>query len=101
MSESFSILLCQSCGWKKVCKLTDSDLKEIKNDSMSSRKFRCQSCGRGVAPRNFPDPQGELNIKSREESLKSEMNSWIESGVDFQRKFIEDKIGKEDNDQGH
>jgi len=101
MARAMSILLCQSCGWKEVCELDRSVAVEIKNDSMSSRKFRCPSCGRGVVPRSFPDPQRELDLKSKDERIKSEMDEWTERSLDFQKRFLEDDDGSEDNDQGH
>lgn len=97
MPEGPSIFLCSSCGWKKVCDPDECGLVELSNDSLSARKFRCPSCGRAVAPRKFPDPQSELNKKSREESVKAEYDDWMAKSSDFQRKFIEARDGKVDD----
>lgn len=81
------ILLCSWCGWKRISDLNDTDLKELKNDTLSSRKFRCQKCGRGVAPRPIKDPQKELELKNQETTIEQENKKWIEEILQFQEEF--------------
>lgn len=92
--DRFHLFLCEPCGWKKVCNLEMSGLKEMSNDSMSSRKFRCPSCGRGISPRKLSDPQGELDRREKEEAMKSEYKDWLDKSMEFQAKFAEDNDGK-------
>lgn len=87
------ILLCQSCSWKLVSDLSESGLYELKNDSMSSRKFRCPQCGKAVVPRKIKDPQEEQNRKAESERLKQENKKWMEENIKFQNNFM-----KENND---
>lgn len=94
MPEGPSIFLCSFCGWKRVCSPDKSGLVELSNDSLSARKFRCPSCGRGVAPRKFPDPQSDVDKRAKEEFTKAEYEDWMAKSVDFQRNFIEARDGK-------
>lgn len=89
------ILLCQSCSWKLVSDLSDSGLVEIKNDSMSSRKFRCPKCGRAVAPRSIKDPQEEHDRKAETERVREENKRWMEENIRFKTDFMREK----DDDQ--
>lgn len=89
MSKGKVILLCASCGWKRVCDGECSGLRELKTDTLSSRKFRCPGCGRGVAPRKFPDPQAEADRKAKDDRLKAENEAFLGETIDFQRKFSE------------
>lgn len=88
---SKKILLCSWCNWKRISDLNDPDLKELKNDSMSARKFRCPKCGRGVAPRPIKDPQKELELKNQETTIQQENKKWIEEIVQFQEEFRKEK----------
>jgi predicted RNA-binding Zn-ribbon protein involved in translation (DUF1610 family) len=89
------ILLCQSCSWKIVSDLSDSGLHELKNDSMSSRKFRCPNCGRAVVPRGVSDPQKEQDRKAESERLKEENKKWMEENIRFQNNFVKEKDDNE------
>ena len=91
MQMSKKILLCSWCGWKRISDLTDPDLKELKNDTMSSRKFRCLKCGRGIAPRPIKDPQKELELKNKETNIKEENKKWIDEVLQFQDDFRKEK----------
>lgn len=93
-NDPVCIFLCGSCGWKKVCRLEQSGMHELRSDTMSSRKFRCPSCGRGVAPRKFPDPQSEADRQSAETNLKIEYEDWLDKSMDHQREFLREKDGK-------
>lgn len=99
MADAKSIILCEYCGWKRVCDPKSSGLHELKNDSMSNMKFRCPGCGRGVAPRPAKDPQAEVERKAREERSKSEYEAWMERSIDLQKTFIKE-IDEQNNDQG-
>lgn len=99
MTEKF-LLLC-GCGWKSI-----SDLKgevgavEINNDTLSSRKFRCPSCGFAVTPRKTKDPQAELDRARKDVEIAEENKRWLEDSVEKQIEFIKEmKDGEEDNDQ--
>lgn len=93
MKSKKAIILCASCGYKKVCEPEDTGLVELKNDTLSPRKFRCPGCGRAVAPRSFPDPQSELEGKAKEERLKAEHEAFVGEAMDFQRRFSEGADG--------
>lgn len=93
MNSNKVILLCSACDFKKVCALEETGLVELKNDSMSSRKFRCPWCGRAVAPRKFPDPQADLENKAKEERLKVDHEAFVGESIEFQRKFSEESNG--------
>lgn len=99
MSEKF-LLLC-GCGWKMI-----SDLKgevgavELRNDTLSSRKFRCPSCGFAITPRKTEDPQADMDRKKKDQSMAEENKRWLEESVEKQAKFIKEmRDGEEDNDQ--
>jgi DNA-directed RNA polymerase subunit RPC12/RpoP len=91
MANKKSIILCEYCGWKRVCDPDSSGLHELKSDTMSGRKFRCLGCGRGVVPRPTPDPQADVERQAKEERSKSEYEAWMERSVDFQRNFLKEK----------
>jgi transposase len=95
MPDPFFIFLCSSCGWKKVCGMDDSGLREVSNDTISSRKFRCPSCGRAISPKKFPNPQSEMDKTAAEKSMKLELEAWMAESAEFQSKFIEAKDGKD------
>jgi predicted RNA-binding Zn-ribbon protein involved in translation (DUF1610 family) len=90
MPNRKSIFLCSKCGWKRVSGLEDSGLIELKNDTMSSRKFRCPQCGLAITPRPCQDPQSELERKFEEERLKRENESFIADSDEFRKKFVEE-----------
>ena len=94
MSDKY-ILLCQYCSWKKITDLKDSGLYELKNDTLSNRKFRCPKCGRAVCPRSTKDPQGELNNKLESERIKEDNQRWIKESFRFQEEFLEEKKNAE------
>lgn len=85
-----SIVLCQYCDWKFVGDLDNSDLIELKNDTMSSKKYRCKKCGRAVTPRPAKDPQQEVDRKIEEEKINQEKQNWIQENIDFRSKFLEE-----------
>lgn len=97
MPDEPRIFLCQSCGWKRVCPIDASGLVELANDSMSARKFRCPFCGRGIAPRKFPDPQAEVERLAHEQATKSEHERWLETSLEYQRSFLEEQGGQGNN----
>lgn len=88
MSSKKVIILCSHCSWKRVCDVDDIGLHELKNDSMSSRKFRCPGCGRAVAPRKFPDPQREMELAAKEERVKAENEAFMAQHAEFQKNFL-------------
>jgi len=85
-----SIFLCQACGWKRVCDPNSSGLLETKNDAESPSKFRCPTCGRGIVPRKFPDPQAENEMRASEERMREENQAFLDEVTQFQKKFIEE-----------
>lgn len=89
MNSRKVIILCASCGFKKVCDPDDTGLAEVKNDAMGPSKIRCPGCGRAVVPRKFPDPQAELEGRAKEERLKAEHEAFVGEAAEFQRKFSE------------
>lgn len=91
MRKKKSIILCEYCGWKRVCDPDSSGLHELKSDSMSARKFRCPGCGRAIVPRSAPDPQADVERQAKEERTKSEYEAWMERSLDFQRNFLKEK----------
>lgn len=98
MAEKF-ILLC-GCGWKMVSDLNNTGLHELKNDTMSARKFRCPSCGFAVCPRKIKDPQAELERKKLDDRIAEENRSWLEESKKAQEQFLkETQDGEEDNPQ--
>lgn len=93
------ILLC-GCGWKRVSDLSDGDLFELKNDTMSARKFRCPKCGFAVAPRKAKDPQSELERKLVEQKIQNDYAKWLEESARDREEFLKEiGRGEEDNDQ--
>lgn len=87
---SKAIVLCVSCGWKTVAEENEIGLKELKNDTLSSKKYRCPGCGRAISPRKFGDPQKEQDRKENEDRMKKENEKWIKENLDFQKKFAEE-----------
>jgi DNA-directed RNA polymerase subunit RPC12/RpoP len=85
-----AIILCASCGWKTVSDRDSIGLVEIKNDSLSSKKYRCPGCGRAVSPRNFSDPQKDQDNKKNEEKMKEENEAWLQENLDFHKSFMEE-----------
>lgn len=91
------LLICE-CGWKRITDLSDPDLYELKSDTMSSRKFRCRSCGKAVTPRKIQDPQSEVDRKRREEELAEENRRWMEESIAAKERFMKEIAdGQEDN----
>ena len=84
-----SILLCDYCGWKSSSDL--EDVYELKNDTLSNKKYRCKKCGRGVTPRKTKDPQKDLDKKIEEEKIKKENDEWMKSVLDFQINFLQEE----------
>jgi len=84
------IILCSSCGWKKISEENKTNLVELNNDSMSSKKYRCPGCGRGVAPRKFADPQEEQDRKNEEERMRRNEEKWRQENLDFHARFMEE-----------
>lgn len=89
MTKGKVILLCAYCGWKRVCGEECEGLHELKTDTLSCRKFRCLGCGRGVAPRKFPDPQADMDRRAKDERLKAENEAFMSETMEFQSKFVE------------
>lgn len=92
------ILLC-ACGWKLISEsANDSGIRELNNDAMGPRKFRCPQCGFAVTPRPAKDPQGDLNRRLEEERLAEENKKWLEKSLAERREFIERvRDGKKDD----
>lgn len=88
MNEKF-ILLCTFCSWKKISDLTD--VVELKNDSMSGVKYKCEKCGRAIVAKKIKDPQSELNKKIKEKEIAEENKKWMEENIEFRNKFNKDK----------
>jgi len=98
MSEKF-LLICD-CGWKRTSNLDGfKDVVEIKNDTMSSRKFRCPHCGLAMTPKKVKDPQSEFEKIKKEREVEEENKRWIEESIRKQATFMKDIINaEEDND---
>jgi predicted RNA-binding Zn-ribbon protein involved in translation (DUF1610 family) len=84
------IILCSSCGWKRIADGDKIGLAELKNDSLSSKKYRCPGCGRAVSPRKFSDPQEEQDRKNKEEIMKKSEEKWRQENLDFHARFMEE-----------
>lgn len=84
------ILFCDYCSWKLISDLKNLDLHELKNDTMSCRKYRCKNCGRAVVPRKFKDPQKDLEKKQQEERIEKENETWLQNNIDFQVNFLKE-----------
>jgi uncharacterized protein YlaI len=84
------IVLCIFCNWKTIAEENEVGLKELKNDTLSSKKYRCPRCGRAISPRKFGDPQKEQDRKENEDKMKKENETWIRENLDFQKKFAEE-----------
>ena len=98
MAEKF-ILLC-GCGWKRVSDLSDKDLTEIKNDTLSSKKFRCPLCGFTVTPRKAKDPQADMDRIQKDKETAEENKKWLEDSLKRQNEFMKEiEHAEEDNDQ--
>jgi hypothetical protein len=99
MSEKF-LLLC-GCGWKRISDLKeDIGIVELKNDTLSARKFRCPSCGFAVTPRKTKDPQLELDRARRDREMAEENRRWLDESTEKQAEFIKEmKDAEEDSDQ--
>lgn len=98
MAEKY-ILLC-GCGWKRISDLSDGDLFKLKNDTMSSRKFRCPGCGFAVTPRPAKDPQSELEDRLAEQKARDDYARWLEESARDREEFLKEiGRGEEDNDQ--
>lgn len=83
------IILCSSCGWKRIAEGADTGLVEIKNDSLSSKKYRCPGCGRAISPRKFSDPQEEQDRRNEEEKMRKNEEKWRQENLDFRARFME------------
>lgn len=81
------ILICNSCSWKLISDLKDSNLYELKSDTLSSKKFRCPTCGRAVCPRAAADPQREQDNKANSEKMIEENKKWMQENIKFQEEF--------------
>lgn len=88
MAERKSLVLCEYCGWKRVCDPENPGIPALDNDTLSSKKLRCPGCGRGVTPRPAADPQSDLDRKAKDDRAKAEYDSWMEKSVEFQRSFL-------------
>lgn len=98
MNEKF-LFLC-GCGRKSVSGLEDSGMVEIKNDTLSNRKFRCPSCGFAITPRKTKDPQADIERFRKEKEMAEETKKWLEDSVERQVNFIKEmRDGEEDSDQ--
>jgi hypothetical protein len=94
------ILLC-NCGWKRLDELDGmNDLLELKNDTLSSRKFRCPCCGFAVTPRRVKDPQLDVDRIKKEIEIGEENKKWLEDSMEIQNKFMKElRDAEENNDQ--
>lgn len=99
MTEKF-MLLC-NCGWKKISDLKgDVGAVELKNDTLSNRKFRCPRCGFAVTPRKTKDPQFDLDRAKKDMETENQNKKWLEESVEKQIEFIKEmQHGEEDNNQ--
>ena len=99
MNDKF-ILLCQ-CGWKRITDLSgEAPALELKNDTLSGRKFRCPSCGMAVAPRKTKDPQAKIDMSRMEAEAEEENRRWLEDSLERQHDFIREiRSEEEDHDQ--
>lgn len=84
------IVICQSCGWKRISEEDGVGLVEIKNDSLSGKKYRCPGCGRAITSRKFSDPQGDHELREKEKAMKEENEKWMKEHLEFRRKFTEE-----------
>jgi DNA-directed RNA polymerase subunit RPC12/RpoP len=84
------ILFCDYCGYKIISDLKNLDLYELKNDTLSGKKYRCKNCGRAISPRKFKDPQKDLEKKQEEERIDQENKIWLQSSIDFQANFLKE-----------
>jgi ribosomal protein S27AE len=84
------ILLCDYCGWKVISDFKKTNIYELKNDTLSNKKYRCEKCGRGVCLRKFQDPQSELDKKIQEDKIKKETEEWIIKNMDYRKNFLKD-----------
>jgi len=84
------ILFCEYCNWKIILDLANSDVYELKTDTLSNKKYRCKNCGRAVAPRKISDPQKELEIKKEKKKLEEENEKWIKENSNFRVNFLKE-----------
>lgn len=90
------IFLC-NCGWRKVSQIENCGLLELKNDTLSSRKFRCPSCGFSITPFKTKDPQYEINKKNIEKEIEEENKKWLEESSEKQAEFVKEIENAEKN----
>lgn len=96
---NIQIFLC-GCGWKLVSDIEGSGLIELKNDTLSNRKFRCPLCGFAITPRKTKDPQSEIEKSRIEKEMIEDNKRWLEDSLKKQAEFIKEiKDGEEDSDQ--
>lgn len=86
---SKNILFCEYCSWKIILD-EDADVYELKNDTLSNKKYRCKNCGRAVVPRKILDPQKELEIKEEKKKMEEENKKWIKENSNFQVNFLKE-----------
>lgn len=86
------IFFCDYCGWKKISELENNDIFELKNDSLSNKKYRCQNCGRAVVAKKIQDdPQKTLEEKKQKEKIEADNKKWIEEYIQQQINFAKEE----------
>lgn len=90
MSNKY-ILLCDYCSWKTVSSTDDIKIQQIKNDTLSCKKFRCPNCGRAISPKKIKDPQRDLEKLEEEKRSQEENKKWIDESMNFQINFNKER----------
>jgi histone acetyltransferase (RNA polymerase elongator complex component) len=90
------LFLCR-CGWKLISSLKDIQIKELKNDTLSNRKFRCPSCGFAISPSKMKDPQADIERAKKEKEMTEDTKKWLEESIEKQINFVKEVENAEDN----
>lgn len=93
MSKKY-IFFCDYCNYKIISDLDNLGLRELKNDTMSAKKYRCPKCGRASTLKNTKDPQSDIERNKEEARIKEENEKWIKENIEFKVKF-----NKKDEDE--
>lgn len=94
------ILLCDYCSWKTISDLDSLKSQEIKNDTLSCKKFRCPKCGRAVSAKKIKDPQKDLEKQKEELRVQEENKKWMDESIAFQINFNKER-NEDDNGDDH
>jgi hypothetical protein len=87
------VLICDFCNWKSICDFENINLYELKNDTLSNKKYRCPNCGRAITPRKTKDPQSDIEKNNEENKIKEEDEKWIQDNIKFQINFKKEENG--------